>query len=60
MADSEFLTTAMAAGFSRQQAEWMEENCAEEGHTHEIDDVEGLAQALDGDDFEDEDEGSVG
>jgi hypothetical protein len=58
MADSEFLTEAIAAGFSRQQAEWLEANVAEEGHVHTIEDVEGLAEALDGDegDLEDEDE----
>ena len=55
MADSEFITEAMAAGFTRAQAEWMELNVAEEGHTHEIEDVEGLQEALDIEDADEED-----
>jgi hypothetical protein len=46
-ADSEFVAEAIAAGFSRSQAEWMEANIAEEGHTHEIEDVEELREELD-------------
>jgi hypothetical protein len=44
--DSEFVTDAIAAGFTRQQALWLEENVAEEGHSHEIEDVEGLEELL--------------
>jgi hypothetical protein len=56
MADSEFLAEAIAAGFTRAQAEWLEANVAEEGHTHAIEDVEGLPEALDGDEGEEDDE----
>jgi hypothetical protein len=58
--DSEFITEAMAAGFTRAQAEWMELNVAEEGHTHEIDDVEGLPEALGSDEGDEEDEDLTG
>jgi hypothetical protein len=60
MADSEFYKEAIAAGFTEKQARWLEENVAEEGHTHAIDDVEGLEEALAGDpeEMEDEDEGT--
>jgi hypothetical protein len=44
--DSEFVTDAIANGFTRQQALWMEENVAEEGHSHEIEDIEGLEELL--------------
>jgi hypothetical protein len=44
--DSEFVTDAIAAGFTRTQAIWLEENCAEEGHSHEIEDIEGLEELL--------------
>ena len=56
MADSEFFTEAVNAGFTPAQAKWLEENIAEEGHTHEIEDVEGLEEALAGEEIEDEDE----
>lgn len=52
--DSEFVTEAIAAGFTRQQAIWMEENVAEEGHSHDIQDIEGLPEALGDDDDEGE------
>ena len=55
MADSEFFTEAVNAGFTPAQAKWLEENVAEEGHTHEIEDVEGLEEALAGEEIEDED-----
>jgi hypothetical protein len=45
-APSEFYTSAIAAGFTPAQAEWLEENVAEEGHSHEIEDVEGLEELL--------------
>jgi hypothetical protein len=61
MADSEFYKEATAAGFTEKQARWLEENVAEEGHTHIIDDVEGLDEALgeaSGDQMGDDDEGT--
>ncbi len=59
MADSEFYKEALEAGFTEQQARWLDANVAEEGHIHVIDDVEGLEEALAGDpdETEDEDEG---
>lgn len=59
MADSEFVQDAIATGgFSRQQALWMEANVAEEGHSHEIEDIDGLEDRLEGSDTdEDDDEG---
>ena len=55
MADSEFFTEAVNAGFTPAQAKWLEENVAEEGHTHEIEDVDGLQEALDIEDADEED-----
>lgn len=48
------MTEAIAAGFTRQQALWMEENVAEEGHSHDIQDIEGLPEALGDDDGDDD------
>lgn len=60
MADSEFVTEAIAAGFTRQQAVWLEENVAEEGHGHDIEDIDGLADALDADVDDTDEEASHG
>lgn len=51
---SEFVKLAVAAGFTKAQAEFMEEYLSEPGHTHEIEDVEGLAEALDLEEEEEE------
>ncbi len=51
---SEFVKLALAAGFTKAQAEFMKEYLSEPGHTHEIEDVEGLEEALA---LEDDDDG---
>ena len=53
---SEFVKLAVAAGFTKAQADFMEEYLSEPGHTHAIEDVEGLEEALALEDDEEEDD----
>lgn len=52
---NEFITCALAAGFTQKQAEFMDEWLAGAEHEHEIEDVNGLAESL-GDEGEDEED----
>ena len=56
MSQHNFIEEAVEAGFSKEQAEFMFMNMAQSEHTHEIEDIEGLEQALDLDEGEDEEE----
>jgi hypothetical protein len=53
-----FLSDALAAGFSESQARFMDEFLAKHPHQHEIEDVDGLDEALEeaGLEFEEGDE----
>lgn len=42
----EFISLAMAAGFSRSMADFMDNWLAKHPHSHEIEDVEGLGESL--------------
>lgn len=42
----EFISLAMAAGFTRPQADFMDGWLAKHPHSHEIEDVEGLGESL--------------
>jgi hypothetical protein len=44
MAQSEFVRDAMKAGFTQEQAKFLEENVS--GHSHDVDDIEGLEELL--------------
>lgn len=52
---SAFVKAAVAAGFSESQAEFMDEWLAGANHTHDIEDIEGLEEALGEVEEEDED-----
>lgn len=54
----DFLAQALAAGFSESQARFMDEFLAKHPHDHEIEDIDGLEEALEeaGLEFEEEDE----
>jgi hypothetical protein len=54
--DAEFQSEGKAAGFTPQQLKFLDEWFTGYGHTHEIEEVEGLAEVLEGDELEDEDE----
>lgn len=43
---NEFVKRALAAGFTPTQAQFMRSYLSKPGHTHQIDDVEGLEEAL--------------
>ena len=53
---SEFYKAATLAGFSAVQAAFMEDWIAQVGHSHEINDIEGLVEELNGEGEEIEDE----
>jgi hypothetical protein len=56
MPGRDFKTEAIAAGFTEKQAAFMEDWLAFEGHSHEIEDVDGLSEALAGEPYEEEEE----
>lgn len=51
-----FVKAAVAAGFSEAQADFMDEWLAGANHHHEIEDIEGLEEALGEDEEDGEDE----
>jgi hypothetical protein len=53
---SAFTKQAVAAGFSQQQADFMDSMLAKFPHSHEIDEIEGLEEALEGGDEGDDDD----
>ena len=44
----DFITAAIKAGFTESQARFMEAFLAKHPHQHEIDDIEGLSEELEG------------
>jgi hypothetical protein len=57
--DAEFQNEGKAAGFTPAQLKFLDEWFTGYGHSHEIADVDGLEEALEGEveDFDDEDQG---
>jgi hypothetical protein len=53
---SAFTKQATAAGFSQQQADFMDSMLAKFPHTHEIEEIEGLEEALESEDDGDDDD----
>lgn len=51
---SQFYKDAIAAGFTSSQAKFLDDRLAKYPHEHEIEDVIGLEDALEGDEEEDE------
>jgi hypothetical protein len=54
--EAEFQSEGKAAGFTPAQLKFLDEWFTGYGHPHEIDDIQGLAEALEVDDDEFEDE----
>ena len=53
--DAEFQSEGKAAGFTPQQLKFLDEWFTGYGHTHSIEEVEGLDEALEGEEVVDED-----
>ena len=53
---SAFKRQAMAAGFSQEQADFMDSMLAKFPHTHDMEDIEGLEEALESTDYDDEEQ----
>ena len=53
---SDFSKQAQKAGFTKEQADFLDTMLAKFPHMHDIDDIEGLEEALEGDGEEDEDD----
>ena len=53
---SAFTKQAVAAGFSQQQADFMDSMLAKFPHMHEIEDIEGLEEALESEDDDSDDD----
>lgn len=51
---SDFLEDAIEAGFSREQAEFLDERLAKYPHSHTVEEIDGLEDALE--DIEEEEE----
>lgn len=52
----DFMELGLEAGFSKEQLEFLEEHLAKYPHTHDIDDVVGLQEALEDISEEEEDD----
>lgn len=53
---SAFTKQAIAAGFSQAQADFMDSMLAKFPHGHDMDEIEGLEEALEGEDGDDSDD----
>ena len=53
---SQFYKEAIAAGFSPEQAKLLDQRLAKYPHEHEIEDIVGLEDALEGNEEEEDDE----
>jgi len=53
---SAFTKQAVAAGFSQQQADFLDTMLAKFPHMHDMEDIEGLEEALESEDDKEEDE----
>ncbi len=53
---SAFTKQAIAAGFSQQQADFMDSMLAKFPHIHDMEDIEGLEEALESDDDDSDDD----
>jgi hypothetical protein len=56
MDKAEFIQAAKIGGFTVAQAEFMWDTLALDGHGHDIEDIDGLEEALEGDEEEGEEE----
>ena len=53
---SAFTKQAVIAGFTQAQADFLDSRLAKFPHTHEMEDIEGLEEALESEDDEDDDQ----
>lgn len=53
--DKNFEDSGLEAGFSKEQLEFMWDFLAKDPHTHTMDDIDGLEEALEGEEDEEED-----
>jgi hypothetical protein len=56
MPQSDFKRKALKAGFTEEQADFLDQNVAEFPHTHEISEIDGLEEELAGSEDDSEDD----